>query len=477
MRASRSTLMAAVLVVVALTMVPAIGSAVQTAPALQSLRAGMGVASSGGQQVLSITGRLPDSASLPATIVIPFPNGLTPSWVGEIAGADPSKDPTAKYTIKTGPKFSTMTITLTQNRVGQAEFNVQTAVANGGTQYAADLPILGKVGEVTLEIGVPTGSTVASISTGLALATSSGGIDIYSITKKSPQVGTTVSAVVVAAAAPAAVVTASPSGSTAATAPSELTSVLVIALSALAGFIGVYLFQSSKEKRLALAASQAGPSDPPASARDQAPAQDRSSPSKRAAKRAAREREERAARDARALANASGAGEAFGDDEDEPAAGSSAEPESEEESVVASPQSEDGFDEDDDEEAAIAGEDDEPAEAAVASPCGPPADDIVGQVKELVALKAAGTLDADEFAAAKHSLLAGETRVVALLEELSRFERNDLLTAEEFVLAKEQLLTGSTEMIVGIEDLAELERQGLLSRDEFRTVVDRLLAA
>jgi len=481
MRAARSTLIAAMLVFVALAMAPTVGAAAQAVPALQSLRAGMGSTSQGGQPVLSITGRLPDSVSLPATIVIPFPNGLTPSWVGEIAGVDPSKDPTATYTIKTGPRFSTMTITLTQNRTGQAEFGVQTPAPTGGTQYAADLPILGKVGEVTIELRVPAGSAVTSLSPGVALATTSGGIDVYSITKKSPKVGSPFSAALLAGAvAPAA--GSAPAGSAAAGSPSELTALLVIAVSALLGFVGVYLFQSSKEKRAARGASEDGPADPPAPERDPAPTRNQSASSKKAAKRAAREREEAAARATRSRAAASGAGEAFGDDdEDEPVSESYSEPEPEPEVEVESPQSEDEFEdasgdgvdsaEDDDEEEAVGDEADAPAGLP-----GVPAGDIVGQLKELVALKGSGVLDADEFVAAKKSLLAGETRVVALLE-LARFERDGLLSSEEFVLAKEQLLTGSAEMIVGIEDLAELERQGLLSRDEFRTVVDRLLEA
>lgn len=480
MRAARSTLMAAMLVVVALAIAPSVGKAAQAVPALQSLRAGMGSTSQGGQPILSITGRLPDSVPLPATIVIPFPNGLTPSWVGEIAGADPSKDPTAKYAIKTGPQFSTMTITLTQNRTGQAEFGVQTSVANGGTQYAADLPILGKVGEVTIELRVPAGSAVTSLSPGVVLTTTSGGIDIYAITKKSPKVGSTFSAALLAgAAAPAA--GSAPAGSAATGSLSELAAIPVIALSALLGFIGVHLFQSSKEKRAALAASGDGLVDPPAPHPTPAPARNQPASSKKAAKRAAREREEAAALAARSSAAAIGAGEAFGeDDEEEPGSESIAEPEPE--VVFESPQPDEEFDGESDEDLDSDEDDDEEVKAGdeadmTAGRPSVPAGDIVGQIKELVALKASGALDPDEFAAAKQSLLEGETRVVALLEDLSRFERDDLLSSEEFALAKAQLLTGPTEMIVGIEDLAELERQGLLSRDEFRVVVDRLLEA
>ncbi len=74
-----------------------------------------------GQSVVILSLVLPDSAPLPATVRIPVPEGVKLDWVGEIAGVDPSQDPTRTYTLVDGEGGQYVEYEVSTSRVAQIE--------------------------------------------------------------------------------------------------------------------------------------------------------------------------------------------------------------------------------------------------------------------------------------------------------------------------------------------------------------------
>lgn len=426
---------------------PAAASAA-TAPALASLRWVVGVGSRAGETVVMVTGTLPGSVKLPAKIVIPVPKDVTPGWVGEIVGSDPSKDPTAVYSTASGPKYDTMTITLKIARVGQAEYTIPSSGAGQVTDYSTEVPILGPVGSAAIEIRVPSGSVVTSISPGVTLTGSSGGLDFYSLTKRAPGRGSTIRAALTADAEAAQQPGAASEPGTQGGAPvgsplGAVTGMVVVLAAGLTGFVGVLGYHRVRDRRAA----------------ESAPEDDVPQPKVRAARKAKAPKRPKEA---------------------EPIAASESELEADEsrwlepdEALVPEETAQDPAPEP--HAAPVAPSDDAVENVTAEASPDVPGTDIVAMVKRLAALKKDGLLGEEEFALAKQGLLAGDTTVTGLLADLARFRVDGLFSDEEFGAAKEQLLTGSTAMILEVEELVGLQEQELLSREEFRAIVDRLL--
>jgi hypothetical protein len=418
-----------------------------TAPVLASLRWVVGVGSQAGETVVIVTGTLPGSVKLPAKIVIPVPKDVTPAWVGEIVGTDSSKDPTAVYSTASGPKYDTMTITLKAARVGQAEYTIQSSGAGQVTDYSAQVPILGPVGSAAIEIRVPSGSVVTSLSPGVTLTGSSGGLDFYSLTKKAPRRGSTIQAALTgdpgATQQPGAASEPGTPGAAPVGSPlGAVTGMVGVLAAGLTGFVGVLGYHRVRDRRAA----------------ESAPEDDAPQPKESATRKPKPPKRPKQA---------------------EPVAPSEPEPEADEsrpmepdQAVVTEEPAQDPASQP--HAAPVAPAEDPIANATAASP-DVPGTDIVAMVKRLAALKKDGLLGEEEFALAKQGLLAGDATVAGLLADLARFKADGLLSDEEFGAAKEQLLTGSTAMILEVEELVGLQEQDLLSRDEFRAIVDRLL--
>lgn len=454
MRVLRSTFLVGALIVLTTMSLPSVALAATAFPTLKLLSATTGP-STGGGGTLSIRGELPDNVPLPAKVVVPIPQGATPVWVGAIAGTDPSKDPTATYTIQPGNGFDLVTIDLISSRVGQAEFTTTLPLKNGATQFVLVLPIPGKVSLATISFALPTGSKVASLTPGLALATTGGGRDLYSITATSPPSGTNLTGGLEAqiAAAPAApgsqagAVTTATAGAASGSGSSTFLTPLWLLLYALAAtFLGYNAWKHTLNKRAAESAKNEGPTSArraggsrasaspvpgkPASPDKPVPS-DESVPPKKGSKRRNPSMPEATSDDVVAATTAVPVDEAQ-------TAGGPAAP--------------------------------MPAPAKRA-----PADGLVVHLRSVAALKTKGLLDADEYAAAKTVVLAGETRVISLLQELGAFKADNLLTEHEFSAAKAQLLSGSSEVITQIEELAAMKAEDLLTSDEFQAAVDQLL--
>ena len=117
----RALLAAVVVVVAAALAAPAAAVDAPKVPALKLLSWAAG-SQSDGQGTLIVSGELPDSTSLPAKLVMPVPPGLTPAWVGEIVGSNPSQDPPATYTVSRGQGFDVLPVPLTSSRTGPVDF-------------------------------------------------------------------------------------------------------------------------------------------------------------------------------------------------------------------------------------------------------------------------------------------------------------------------------------------------------------------
>jgi hypothetical protein len=255
--ASMTAISFAVIAVIGVVVLPAAAVAAPKIPALATVSSSVGL-DSAGNGILIVSGTLPSKVSLPAKMVLAVPKGLTPSWIGEIVGTDPSKDPTAKYSVVPGKKYDTLTIDMVFSRKGQAEFSAPLKAVSGGTLYSLSLPILSRVGVADLSFRIPTGSKVASVAKGVTLSQSAGGIDLYSITKTSPRVGSTVSGslTVVSSSKPAAAAAATtllqsstPTGS--AGAGSSISQMIALLAAALAGFGVVTFVAYLKDRRVA----------------------------------------------------------------------------------------------------------------------------------------------------------------------------------------------------------------------------------
>ena len=157
------------------------------------------VDTSGSTDTLIVNGELPPQTPLPARLELPIPPGVKPNWVGEIVGSDPSKDPTAEYTTRTGQGYDVVTVTLKQSRKGQVEIGVTAPSRAAAAPYTASLPILSEVGSASIAFDIPTGSQVTSISAGLAKAGTSGNVERYELTQASPRVGSVLSGSLVVA--------------------------------------------------------------------------------------------------------------------------------------------------------------------------------------------------------------------------------------------------------------------------------------
>ena len=456
MRELRSTFLIGALIVLTTMSLPNVALAATPFPTLKGLTATTGP-STGGGGTLSIRGELPDNVPLPAKIVVPVPQGATPVWVGEIAGTDPSKDPTATYTIKPGNGFDLVTIDLVSSRVGQAEFTTTFPLKNGATQFVLTLPIPGKVSLATITFALPTGSKVASLTPGLALETSNGGRDLYSITATSPPSGTSltggleaqIAAAPAASGSPAGVAATATAGAASSTGSSTfLTPLWLLAYALAATFLGYNAWKYTVNKRATEAAKNTIASS---------------------SRRGDGGRASESVKPKEPLTSA----KPVTSDEPSPPKKSRKQPHAPRPEAVP----DDGSEGSPDASAVIQPVREAPASEPVVSVPQPsqPADDLVGHLKSAAALKTKGVLDADEYAAAKGVILSGETRVIALLQELVAFRADDLLTESEFSSAKAHVLSGSSDVIAQIEDLAVMKAEDLLTREEFRAGVDRLL--
>ena len=130
-----------------------------------------------GQPTLLVFGQLPTGATLPANVSLAVPAGGKVGWAGEILGGDPSKDPSVKYTVKTGKAYDLVGFTLTTSRNAQVEVSVPKAFVAKGASTQATIDVVAPFGmpSSTLLIQLPTGATVTSKAAGATVVTDATG--------------------------------------------------------------------------------------------------------------------------------------------------------------------------------------------------------------------------------------------------------------------------------------------------------------
>ncbi len=224
--------------------VPTVALAAPKVPPLTNLTWIVGTKPDG-QSLVIVSGELPASTPLPATVVMPVPAGSQPAsqpvWAGELLGGDPSKDPTATYTILPTATYGLLTMTLRTGRTAQAEFLNVVARSGAGTVYSASVPIVGTVDQAVLSFEPPSGSKVTTTSLGLVKA-ASGGIERYTITKASPPVGSTLDGSLVFSAASSGATGTAAGGTSPVSGATPGTSLLGAVLALVAGFGGFALW-------------------------------------------------------------------------------------------------------------------------------------------------------------------------------------------------------------------------------------------
>jgi hypothetical protein len=159
---------------------------------------------------LIVSGVLPSTAPLPATVSLALPTGLQVAWAGEILGGDPSADPAVKYTTRTVGSWDVHDLTLTKARIGQIEAAYPAGVTSSGGVTTAKLdwtaPEAAK--SVTLTIRIPAGATVQSQTGGLVAGQGSTSEVPYAVTLSNVKQGQALSATLVYKAAPASAASA-----------------------------------------------------------------------------------------------------------------------------------------------------------------------------------------------------------------------------------------------------------------------------
>jgi hypothetical protein len=216
--------------------------------------------------VVLVSGRLSAGASLPATVALPVPSGVTPYWVGEILGGDPSADPTAQYVVTKAKGYDLIVFSLKRGRSGQVEYKIPALTAGIPVAVAYSLPVATKVTGATLSIAVPSGATVTSSTGGTLSGTSTTGQTLTRAVTD-PKVGERLSASVsftpAGASAPAATGSSAGTGAGPASAPSGTANGLALPLWILA-FVLAGLFGYDVYRRRSASASVPAPSPAPA---------------------------------------------------------------------------------------------------------------------------------------------------------------------------------------------------------------------
>ena len=148
---------------------------------------------------LIVSGTLPSTTALPATVSLALPSGLQVQWAGELLGGDPLNDPTAKYTTRRQGAWDVHDLTLTKARIGQIEAAYPSAVtvSDGITTATFQWTAPEAIKSVALSIRIPSGATLQSTAGGLVAGPASSSEVPYNVTVADVKPGQTLTATVV----------------------------------------------------------------------------------------------------------------------------------------------------------------------------------------------------------------------------------------------------------------------------------------
>lgn len=132
--------------------------------------------------VLIVSGTLPESTQLPATVELAAPSGSTLQWAGEILGGDISEDIEAATTKSVRDGQDIYTLTLTKSHIAQLEVTTVAPVTINGDVYMVDfsVPSWTDVPKFGIAVQIPVSAQLSEPPTGTAgLAAGPAGFQYY----------------------------------------------------------------------------------------------------------------------------------------------------------------------------------------------------------------------------------------------------------------------------------------------------------
>lgn len=216
------------------------------------------VISEQGGSMLLISGALPEGTPLPAQVEIPAPAGAELVWAGELLGGPLSEDPEAKPTVTTAGGNKVYTFTLTKGRTGVVEVTDNTVLSFDGTAYTSNLTYTAPTAlkELTLNVRVPSNSSLLSAAEGATGTAGPDGFGLYSRTVKNVKAGQTED-LKFTYSVPTSATGVAPVASTG----SNDTFVLVLVLAAVAGALSFAAFSIHKKMKAGALSTGPGTAD------------------------------------------------------------------------------------------------------------------------------------------------------------------------------------------------------------------------
>lgn len=140
------------------------------APATQWESISLNLSADADTPLLMISGKLPDSTALPATVALSVPAGAEVQWVGEVLGGDPAADPTATPTKTTSGGYDIYTFTVTKARIAQIEAIVPPVVTTSNGVYDVNFSqaAFADTPEYSVAIQIPQAAQLSETPTGTA---------------------------------------------------------------------------------------------------------------------------------------------------------------------------------------------------------------------------------------------------------------------------------------------------------------------
>jgi hypothetical protein len=122
--------------------------------------------------IMLISGELPASVKLPATVELAVPAGAKVQWAGEILGGAPESDPAVKTAVEKRGAIDVHRFTLTRARIGQIEVVAPELVKPAGAGFASALRWTPSQAtpSVRLAVRLPDSSGVTSRTVGAVIS-------------------------------------------------------------------------------------------------------------------------------------------------------------------------------------------------------------------------------------------------------------------------------------------------------------------
>lgn len=151
----------------------------------------VGLHSEQGQQLLLVSGELPETVPLPYEAELAVPAGTQLQWIGEILGGPPAQDPQLQYVKTTVGDMDVYTFTLTKSRSAQFEgiATGMTATSGGNQTSSIRWTALQDIPSVRLSQRVPRGTRVVQGAEGASMQAGDEAFSYYAKTVSDVKTG------------------------------------------------------------------------------------------------------------------------------------------------------------------------------------------------------------------------------------------------------------------------------------------------